>query len=233
MHFHLPKPLHGWREFAGEVGIIVLGVLIALGAEQVVESIHWANQTRATERTLQDEIQDSVNAVTQRKALDGCMRRQLASFRDVALGRGGLLKGTTPLDGSRVVPDVYASPWRAWARGRWQAAMASGALNYLPPNRLAAYSEVYKAIEDVDGIIRQERLTKGALAPLLLGRPSPSTAGAVLTAVTNLDRNRADILLAGGDLITSAGALGIKPDAASTLSDVAFFKERYPVCAQH
>jgi hypothetical protein len=25
MHFHLRKPLHGWREFAGEVGIIVLG----------------------------------------------------------------------------------------------------------------------------------------------------------------------------------------------------------------
>ena len=33
MHFHLPKPLHGWREFVGEVAIIVLGVLIALGAE--------------------------------------------------------------------------------------------------------------------------------------------------------------------------------------------------------
>jgi hypothetical protein len=31
MHFHLPKPLHGWREFAGEVGIIVVGVLIARG----------------------------------------------------------------------------------------------------------------------------------------------------------------------------------------------------------
>ena len=30
MHFHLPKPLHGWREFAGEVAIIVIGVLIAL-----------------------------------------------------------------------------------------------------------------------------------------------------------------------------------------------------------
>ena len=28
MHFHLPKPLHGWRAFAGEVGIIVIGVLI-------------------------------------------------------------------------------------------------------------------------------------------------------------------------------------------------------------
>ena len=32
MHFQVPKPLHGWREFAGEVGIIVVGVLIALAA---------------------------------------------------------------------------------------------------------------------------------------------------------------------------------------------------------
>ena len=38
MHFHLPKPLHGWREFLGEVGIIVIGVLIALGAEQNARS---------------------------------------------------------------------------------------------------------------------------------------------------------------------------------------------------
>ena len=33
MYVQLPKPLHGWRQFAGEVGIIVLGVLIALGAQ--------------------------------------------------------------------------------------------------------------------------------------------------------------------------------------------------------
>ncbi len=40
MKLRIPKPLHGWREFAGEVGIIFLGVLIALGAQQLVE---WAN----------------------------------------------------------------------------------------------------------------------------------------------------------------------------------------------
>ena len=34
MHLHLPKPLHGWRAFVGEVGIIVIGVLIALGASR-------------------------------------------------------------------------------------------------------------------------------------------------------------------------------------------------------
>ena len=36
MRFALPKPIHGWRAFWGEVGIIVLGVLIALGAQQLV-----------------------------------------------------------------------------------------------------------------------------------------------------------------------------------------------------
>jgi hypothetical protein len=65
MHFHLPKPLHGWREFAGEVGIIVLGVLIALGFEQIVEASHQrqeglqaddANPQRARLQSRQTEI---------------------------------------------------------------------------------------------------------------------------------------------------------------------------------
>src|SRR3954452_18045178 len=28
MHFHLPKALHGWRELAKEISIIVVGVLL-------------------------------------------------------------------------------------------------------------------------------------------------------------------------------------------------------------
>ncbi len=43
MHVHLPRPLHGWRELVGEVGVIVLGVLIALGAGQIVE---WCTTVR-------------------------------------------------------------------------------------------------------------------------------------------------------------------------------------------
>ena len=41
MDFHLPKPLHGRREFFDEVGINRISVFIALGAEQVVEHFHW------------------------------------------------------------------------------------------------------------------------------------------------------------------------------------------------
>lgn len=52
MRFQLPKPRHGWREFAGEVGIIVLGLLIALGAQQLVESWQWRQEVRAERASL-------------------------------------------------------------------------------------------------------------------------------------------------------------------------------------
>ena len=40
MDIHKPKPWHGSREFLKEVGTIVIGVLIALGAEAVVQNLH-------------------------------------------------------------------------------------------------------------------------------------------------------------------------------------------------
>jgi len=57
MHFHLPKPLHGWREFVGEVCIIVIGVGIALGAEQLVEAAHWHQVVEAENQALDQEVQ--------------------------------------------------------------------------------------------------------------------------------------------------------------------------------
>lgn len=54
-HFHIPTPLHGWREFGGEVGIIVLGVLIALAAEQAVQAVHHRIQARDMAKRLREE----------------------------------------------------------------------------------------------------------------------------------------------------------------------------------
>jgi type II secretory pathway pseudopilin PulG len=73
MHVHLPKPLHGWRAFVGEVGIIVLGVLIALGAEQLVEAVHWRQETQIAREALNAEASGNLISAAGRK------RQQLAS----------------------------------------------------------------------------------------------------------------------------------------------------------
>jgi hypothetical protein len=77
MHLHLPKPLHGWREFLGEVGIIVVGVLIALGAEQIVETVHWRSEARDFRKAVNHEL--SMNLVIYQVAelQQPCAKRRL------------------------------------------------------------------------------------------------------------------------------------------------------------
>lgn len=131
------------------------------------------------------------------------------------------------VDSLRVAPDLYASPWRAWTRGSWEAAVASDALSHMPQARLHAYANAYKAIEDIDETISRERAAKGALAPLVDAALDRQQANEVNVAVTNLDRNRADILIAGRDLLGYSRDLGLVPTirakrrSSSFLSSVA------------
>lgn len=57
MRFHFPKPLHGWRAFVGEVGIIVLGVLIALGAQRWIQDRQQRTDARDADRAIRGELE--------------------------------------------------------------------------------------------------------------------------------------------------------------------------------
>ena len=209
MHIHRPKPLHGARDLLTEIGVIVVGIVIALAGQQVVEAWHWSHQTRETEDALRVEIQVSVDNVAERIALDGCLRRQLTALQVAAVARTPLARPAA--NPARVVPDLYESPWRAWTWGSWEAAMASGALSHMTPTRLNAYANAYKAVEDIDEIIRRERDTKGALAPLAGTTLDQPEANRIRAALTNLDRDRVDVLTAGRDLLGYARRLGLAP----------------------
>ena len=74
MRFKLPKPLHGWREFVGEVGIIVLGVLIALAAQQVVETMQTRQRIKETRAALDAELSRNLAAFEWRVSQRPCLR---------------------------------------------------------------------------------------------------------------------------------------------------------------
>ena len=80
MHFHLPKPIHGWREFLGEIAIIVIGVSIALVAEQVVEAVHWRNVVAEESAALDLEVADIWGAMTARVGQQSCIDQRLADL---------------------------------------------------------------------------------------------------------------------------------------------------------
>src|SRR5206468_10990404 len=83
MHFHLPKPLHGWRAFVGEVGIIVVGVLIALAAEQFVQMLHWCSQARDFREAVDREAALNLGSFAFNQMQRKCTWRRLNELRHV------------------------------------------------------------------------------------------------------------------------------------------------------
>ena len=80
MHIHLPKPLHGWREFLGEVGIIMLGVLLALGAEQLLVTWHWREAVEREKIDLDREVSSNWDALDARRIVEPCVSRRLSEL---------------------------------------------------------------------------------------------------------------------------------------------------------
>ena len=75
MPVRLPKPLHGWRQFAGEVGIIVIGVLIAL----VIGAKAWQDSSDSADArgNIRAEIGANLGKLSQRARTQPCIERRL------------------------------------------------------------------------------------------------------------------------------------------------------------
>lgn len=100
MHIHLPKPLHGWREFLGEVGIIFIGVMLAIGAEQTIEALHHRSQVHDAIDKLHAESAENRSAFDAN--IVGLQESQASVDADLAtLGDCGGASNTT-----RLVPIV-------------------------------------------------------------------------------------------------------------------------------
>jgi hypothetical protein len=149
MHFHLPKPLHGWREFIGEVGIIVIGILIALGGEQVVEAIHWREQVRLEREALQTEVVGNLDAVRLRLLLEPCVRVRL---REVSRILDDAERGIQPKLATRV---GFPLPSGA-SRGAWNIAVTGDALSHMPIQAQLDFSGAFANFENWDEIRREE-----------------------------------------------------------------------------
>jgi hypothetical protein len=212
MHFHLPKPLHGWRAFVGEVGIIVIGVLIALGAEQMVEWVHWRNQVADARRALDSEVAYNLGAVEKRQQEAPCIDRRLREIRSLLAGStSGLRSGSRP-------PLGQPQLWRP-RTDVWQAAVAGQAAEHMPLAMRLGYAGLYGGFQWFAQKAEDERDAWSVLAEL----DDPGTLGPEDLASVRQARSRAQVaadkMSANLPRIITAGArLGIKPAAVEETS---------------
>ena len=97
MRFDLMKPVNGWRAFWGEVGIIVLGVLIALGAQQVAE--RWRDRQLAdqTRTAVAEEVNQNLLSLSLRATAEPCIQRRLDEIHALVRNWGRIGTFETPL----------------------------------------------------------------------------------------------------------------------------------------
>ena len=150
MHVHLPKPLHGWRAFVGEVGIIVLGVLIALGAEQILEAIHWRREAEATRDALKMEAADNLQAAATRTQQQPCVNQRLREIATIFVNHAG--GRPTHIRASVGRPISYFGSTDAW-----RVEVASQALSHMPLNEKLALSTAFSNYENMNDVLRLEQ----------------------------------------------------------------------------
>src|SRR4051812_6333592 len=90
MDIHKPKPVHSPREFLAELGVIVLGILIALAAEQTVEALHWRHEVADAREAMVHEVTANLRILEVLRRQDQCRVRILAGLDETARGAAPL-----------------------------------------------------------------------------------------------------------------------------------------------
>ncbi len=142
MEIHKLKPIHSWRDFLKELGTIVLGIIIAISLEYLVESWHWSHEVKTARDSLVAEISaNNENLFAFRVVIAPCVDRRLAEIdRILAALEAGL------------APDGIANfnrPAVTLVRdGEWQSERASQVLTHFPRAELALMSRYYAQLPD-------------------------------------------------------------------------------------
>jgi hypothetical protein len=219
MHFRLPKPLHGWREFAKEVGIIVLGVLIALGAEQAVTALHSREEVSDTKRAIGAEIGASVRYAAIRLAVQQCLGNRIAEL-------GNRLKSNEtnwaadPMPIGRAqwmvqsrIPAAYRTPSEPWRTDAWDTAKATGILNHLSRDEVAAYSINYDAIAELRHLDEAETALEPELSVLSFDQTLDERSRLeAIRALAKLDWVNGNMATLSGHLVSGIATLHLKLD---------------------
>jgi hypothetical protein len=139
MRVHLPKPLHGWRAFVGEVGIIVLGVLIALGAQQMVQDVQ-----------LRGELEVNMSRLASRSAQKDCVETRIDELQAVL--------DSAAKEGAITQPKWVGRP-QFWTMqtDRWEAISQSGRAALLSADELADYGLLYNFMRHINGAMVTEQ----------------------------------------------------------------------------
>ena len=212
MDIHKPKPVHSWRELASEIGIIVLGVLIALAFEQAVEWARWRHEVNLGREHLREEVAFDERVYVHRVDVAGCVARNLLALKGVVAD----LRAHRPVAPIAAVEAPANGPIR---HEIWNSLTAAQVMVHFPKAELTGYSQFYQDIQDAEYFMDRESRAWAQLK-LLEGDPnqlSPADISAVRVALGDAQSTSHDLAYVAQSQVDVGRSLGVavpKPNPA-------------------
>ena len=162
MEVHTPKQTpRSWREFLKDVGIIVLGVLIALTAEQSVQWLQHYRNRRQLEEDLRAEMR--MNDITLREDLQVLSARKNWTFQEAHFIQAAVKANNIASLSQhelKMPTGVFSLP----NDSVWQHARESGTIALLPRDEAEAYTTLFRFRDRLAECANQARETSYELA---------------------------------------------------------------------
>lgn len=155
-------PPHGWRAVWWELGIVTLGVLIALAAQQAVENLSERRVADQTRHAIRAEFNDNLTSIALRARAQPCIARRLHEVRQIVVAWGETGRFETP-------QWVAQAPSFSLAVPRYEAAASAGRLALLPSAEQYRLGAMAEGFADFARIQSDERHAWGRLRALQMG----------------------------------------------------------------
>jgi hypothetical protein len=164
MDVHAPhEPIHTWRDVALHLGIVTVGLFIALSLEALVEHIHNRHLVAEARANIREELQ-----IDHKAAQDDINRVQ----RNIDTIKANIVTihqlQTHPKDFHGSITNSMS--FDSLNDAAWRTARDTGALSFMPYKEVQRYSDLYM----LEGLVIQKAIGAGdqsfhASVPTLMG----------------------------------------------------------------
>lgn len=209
MDIHKPKPVHNWQELLSEVGVVVIGIVIALSLEEGLRALHDRGIASEARDAVKEEIRQNLSFMSGRLETQPCVERRLDEVGSILeASREGELR-SRPNWVSQ--PSVYFL-----SNQRWQAAAGSGRVSLLTTDEqgsLGVFSVINTRFNDAEA---REQAAWSQLRGLETWQGPLGSDGRVhfTAALQDARYELWETRITIGLALRLAEKLGIKPDMA-------------------
>lgn len=213
MLFRVPRPLHGWREFIHEVVIVLIGVLLALGGAQLIDTLHSRGEVASFRAAVDHELGRNLGIYEHVIAQRPCADRRLADLErflaDTKAGRTD--KFARPI-GRPFLQTLFFSAWDN----------KGSVMDNLPLDRRLQYAEIYDEFRNDEKVLLGEREVWRSMSLAEQGEPLDHADRVRMRELLTRAEQLNEVARPNYDYVAKlAQALGIRPIGDPNLARVA------------